>query len=343
LGNPPFGHFGEECIQTFFKTSGNSYLENLSIEEQQDFLNYEGNAQTFRILLKLGPAPDAFSYNLTFPTLICTMKYPVSSSEGNKRKLERISRKKFGYFRSEEAQFNEITETLKIENNRHPLVFLLEAADDIAYSVSDIEDGCKKKIITKDILIDTIEKTLSGNEAKKQKDLISKIESELPMNHPSRFTLLIQRFRIKSHSDMLKSATRCYLKNYKDILSGNFDVDLILNSDAAELRELFKTLGDINFNHESVIKREIAGQAALKFHLETFASVLFSKNLNNRKSFESKLINFISKNYRFIHENYEKYPNPDYKKLLLLTDFISGMTDSFAIKLYHHLSGIAPY
>ena len=146
IGNPPFGHFGETCIQDFFTHS--EILDDLNEEEKNDFLKFEGNPQTLRILRKLGPAIDEYSYNLTFPTLSSIIKYPHSSISGNKQASTKSSEKKFGYFQAEKDDFQIISDSLGLGNKRHPLVFLLEAADDIAYSVSDIEDGCKKGIIT---------------------------------------------------------------------------------------------------------------------------------------------------------------------------------------------------
>lgn len=345
IGNPPFGHFGEECIQTFFQEIFNTYRElGLNYAQQEDFLNFDGNAQGFRLLTKLGPSNDSFSYNLTYATLSCIIKYPYSSVDGNKTESKEVSRKKFGYFQSEEDAFNEISTELQLGNRRHPVVFLLEAADDIAYSVSDIEDGCKKGIITKETIYDTLHSGNFSYEFKKRTiDKLEQLDATIDDKHPNRFIILIQRFRIYSHSQMLIAATKCFVDNYARILDGSFDRDLMKESDAHELRAYFQKLAFINFKHPIVLKRELAGQRALNFHLETFYNAIMNRDLSKPKSKEAKLFNLISKNYLYVKDNLTKGGDSNYYKMLLLTDFISGMTDSFALKLFHELSGIDPY
>jgi dGTPase len=161
LGNPPFGHFGEEAIKKFFKRyfkdNKKTTLSNL---EKADFENFDGNVQTLRILSKLYYFGDEFGYNLNYSSLATIIKYPSNSIDGNKKLLAQndynnldtedvkthtyeISKKKFGFFQSEKEMYSEIDNHLKLEHRRHPVVYLLEAADDIAYSAADIEDGIK--------------------------------------------------------------------------------------------------------------------------------------------------------------------------------------------------------
>lgn len=345
IGNPPFGHFGEECIQTFFKSvSKESEFLELDDAQKNDFLKFDGNAQGFRLLRKLGPSPDKFSYNLTYATLSSIIKYPYSSTEGNVKKSEKISKKKFGYFQSEKDDFDKISTDLGLGNRRHPLVFLLEAADDIAYSVSDIEDGCKKGIITRDVIYDTLNACEVSTKFKNGiKRKLGKILKKIDENHPNRFIIQIQRFRIDSHSKMLIEAAKCFMKNYDQILDGRFDLDLMKESDARELRTFFENLAYINFKHPTVLKRELAGQRALNFHLETFYNAIIKGDGSNPKSQEAKLFNLVSKNYLYVKDKLTDGGDSNYYKMLLLTDFISGMTDSFALRLFHELSGIEPY
>jgi dGTPase len=341
IGNPPFGHFGEECVRSFFNNDGKKYLENLNDAERKDFTAFDGNAQSFRVLRKLGLSPDEFGYNLTFPVLACIVKYPFSSLEGNKKIKDSVSRRKFGYFQSEREDFERVFATLGLGNRRHPLVFLLEAADDIAYSVSDIEDGCKKGIIDKDIIFAHIRQDLHGEQYTYWIDKLEKIEASIPDGYPNRFALFIQQFRIAAQSHMLVKATQTFMAHYDEIVVGSFDKDLLMNSDAGELRILFKNLGDINFGHESVLKRELVGQSALNFLLHTFAEALFSPNNSSSRSKEYKICKLISSTFRYAVDHNDNYPQEDYKKLRLLIDYISGMTDTYAIKLYHELAGIS--
>jgi dGTPase len=340
IGNPPFGHFGEEVIQTFFKKffKENAYLH-LSEEEKADFEYFDGNVQGFRILRKLNLSRDQYSYNLTFPILSSVIKYPKSSTEGNQPKNANISFKKFGYFQSEKEDFNEINDTLGLNNNRHPLVFLLEAADDIAYSVSDIEDGCKKQIISKEYLQDILQTELKGTSCEKFINAFSKIDTEIPSDFPNKLSIVIQNFRIQTQTFMLQEASKIFLDKHDDIIDGKFDKDLLLNSDAAPLRKAFKRLSYENFNHKSVLMRELAGERALNFLLDTFVRAILSTNYNDPKTKEGKLFAIISQNHKYVFEKLNTYGNTQYNKLQLITDYLSGMTDTYALKLYHELSG----
>ena len=151
LGNPPFGHFGEEAIRKFFKDyfdSEEGKSLKLSKKEKADFKNFDGNVQTFRILSKLYYFGDEYGYNLTYSTLSSCIKYPSNSIDGNKgKKAKEIAKKKFGYFITEQDSYDKINDYLKLNNKRNPVVYLMEAADDIAYSAADIEDGIKLNII----------------------------------------------------------------------------------------------------------------------------------------------------------------------------------------------------
>lgn len=182
FGNPPFGHFGETIIKSyfnnFFKKLGyeDSYqefefdLKNKQIRKKisekleegvhiltkaeiEDLCSYDGNAQTFRILSKLHYLKDENSFNLTYPTLSVVVKYPRLSKDQKKGK--------FGYFLTEQKEYDKIKEDLKLEG-RHPITFLLEAADDIAYSVADIEDGVKKRIFNSSYIKKCLEEYLSN-------------------------------------------------------------------------------------------------------------------------------------------------------------------------------------
>jgi dGTPase len=293
------------------------------------------------VIRKLGQSADEFGYNLTFPVLACIVKYPFSSIEGNKKTMDSESRRKFGYFQSERVDFEKVFSALQLGNRRHPLVFLLEAADDIAYSVSDIEDGCKKGIIDKDVIYDSLSQDLHGEQYALWESKLKRIEDSIPDGYPNSFSLFIQQFRISAQSYMLVEATKTFMANYDDIITGNFDKDLLTQSAAGELRVLFKNLGDINFGHESVLKRELVGQSALNFLLQTFSDALFSPNNTSSRSKEYKICKLISSTFRYVVDHNDRYSGEDYKRLRLLIDYISGMTDTYAIKLYHELAGIS--
>lgn len=348
IGNPPFGHFGEEVIRNYFETvkqfSDNNEIKiafnTLTDTQKEDFCRFDGNVQGFRILRKLGLSKDAFSYNLTMPILSTIIKYPYSSLEGNKKKEDGglYSQKKFGYFDSEKDCYYRIVTDLGLkEKQRHPLTFLLEAADDIAYSVSDIEDGYKLGIITLDKIKKAFEKSNCAGDLRG----LGKYESNMD--------LYIQTLRIKAQSKMLVECTKTYCKIFRQIVDGTFDDDLIKSSKAKNLRNAFENLSIYNFSDIKVLKRELLGREVMSYLLETFYNALFSKEIFkdgklDRKSTEYKIYSLISDNYKKIAcENNEGFPTNNYKKFMLITDYISGMTDSYALNLYQELTGYSFY
>lgn len=340
IGNPPFGHFGEEVIKQYFKTLDTSTpvgvaFQSLTEEQKNDFLNFDGNVQGFRILRKLGISKDEYSYNLTMPVLSTIIKYPYSSINGNKKEEgARYSQKKFGYFDSEKNDYIKIISELGLtNNNRHPLTYLLEAADDIAYSVSDIEDGHKLGIIT----LNRIKKSFAKNNCPGFLSGFKQYESNMD--------LYIQNLRIKAQGKMLVECTNTYIRKFEDIISGAFDDDLIKNSAAKDLRCAFEDLSIYNFSDRSVLKRELLGEEVMRYLLNVFYEALFSENLFkegkfNKKTKEYKIYALISDNYKEKACNTgDKFPVDNYKKFMLITDYISGMTDSFALNLYKELKG----
>ncbi|HBZ66407.1 MAG TPA: deoxyguanosinetriphosphate triphosphohydrolase [Bacteroidales bacterium] len=341
IGNPPFGHFGEDTIQNYFsKYFKSGKCSEFTDEEKNDFLHFDGNVQGFRILRKLGLSDDEYGYNLTFPTLASIIKYPCSSVEGNKDDDSQISRKKFGYFQSEKVDYETINSELGLNGKRHPLVFLLEAADDVAYSVCDIEDGFRKKIISKEKLYDVIKTNLTNTENSEFIDILENLDKSIDKNHPAREELLVQKFRIKVHSYMLIEATKAFIDKHDNIMNGSFDKDLVLESKAAALRKTFKKLSITNFQHRSVLKRELVGERVISFLLEILVDATTnSQRLDNQKSKEAKLHALISPSYRFVNEILERYPNKEYNKLQLVTDYVCGMSDNFAIDLFRELMG----
>ena len=243
----------EEIIKSYFQKiksfSDDNLIKNafdsLTDEQQADFLNFDGNVQGFRILRKLGLAHDNFSYNLTMPILATIIKYPYSSLEGNKKMSDggKYSQKKYGYFTSEKEDYNRIIETLGLKGKtRHPLTFLLEAADDIAYSVSDIEDGHKLGIIT----LDRIKRTFSTHDCPGELVGLKKYESNMD--------LYVRLLRIKCQSKMLIKTTKEYNRRINEIIEGDFDSEILKVSEASKLRDVFKELSVYNFSNIKVLK-----------------------------------------------------------------------------------------
>lgn len=352
IGNPPFGHFGEKTIQIFFKKYFDKNHSKLTEEQKKDFLNFDGNVQGLRILLKLSLAKDDKSLNLTFPTLATIIKYPKHYIENYENKDEDKSNS-FAYFQSELKKYKKIDEVLNLNGKRHPLTFVLEAADDIAYSVSDIEDGCKKKSIT----IDLLKKTLKLEEFILDKNcqmVLAKIESvssALNDDFPSKELLIAQECRTEIQRLMMADVIETFMNNHEKILRGEFNNELIEASNSKMLRKFTKKIAKYNFNDKNVVKSELVGENVISYLLENFISAVATDGHEKSKTKEGKMYSIISNHYKYVINNLEENEfsqNTDeydsfeeYKKYLLVTDYISGMTDSFALTLYNELLGIS--
>lgn len=346
LGNPPFGHFGEEAVKQFFKEFFNSEKFKFSSysgftdREKGDFINFDGNVQTLRILSKLYYFGDSYGYNLTYSTLASCIKYPSDSINGNKGKQSKlIGQRKFGYFSSEEDKYNDINKHLKLDGKRSPIVYLMEAADDIAYSAADIEDGIKLGIVSIEDVRYIFNQTLNSNQTKVIEELDALIESKLKDEFDE--SIAIQKFRIFTQQIMITSIIECFKDNYSAIMKGELNDEIIDISTASDIRKAYKELQYKIFNHPNILKKEIAGWEAISGLLSIFVSASLSKNfVPSGNNYESRLYKLISSSHKYVYEKVDNYPNNEYKKLLMIVDFVSGMTDTYAINMYQELKGI---
>lgn len=372
LGNPPFGHFVEETIRNVFKDEFSKTQDiELTEEQKNDFMNFDGNCQGIRILTRLQCINDEFGMHLTYATLATLMKYPMSSVVGNKKKYDdskHISYKKFGYFQSEKEIYEKIVEAIgtKVsvgEARRHPLSMLLEAADDIAYSAGDLEDGFKKKVIT----IDNIREVF-----KEQKEILEKLNEYICENEYINTEKAIQRFRIYLQGKMISAVIESFIQKQSEILSGNFDEELLLISEAGEIRKALKRLADEYILCDSnIYKTELAGESIVAFLIKLFLEEIGNKEFvediikycQSGKPFEKgkrlKVYKIISEDHRVVFEKkvneLVKQNITDnngilkkeqiesevlYNTYLLITDYISCMTDNYSVELYRRLKGI---
>lgn len=387
IGNTPFGHFGEYAIQQFFKNCKNDKLECLSKEERMDFENFDGNAQALRIITSLQSMGKEFGMNLTVATLSSIIKYPRSSSEGyNKNKG--VSYKKYGYLQSEENIFKNIIEKTGLKNNsgkivRSPIVFILEAADDIAYSVSDIEDGLKKGLLTLDYLKESFFSLFNGKAKSNSKDedkkvilekenllkmykekilkdfriiiengnenefieklnynellILSKFYEEIQYGNSDDDYIRAQLLRVVIQGYMISSVIDAFIKNYDKIMLGEYEKELIYDSEVKSLR---KNLKDITvnkiFGDKDIIKNELAGEKVITKLLNVFVACVLEKD-DKKCQKTNRIYQLISENYR---KNYDFTDKQVYNKVQLAVDFISGMTDNYALELYKQLQGI---
>ena len=340
LGNPPFGHFGEEAIKTFFQEYFKNNGTSLSELEKADFENFDGNVQTLRILSKLYYFGDEYGYNLTYSSLASIIKYPTNSVDGNKKPTTEIAKKKFGYFVTETETYKRINDYLKLGNRRHPVVYLLEAADDIAYSAADIEDGIKLGIIS---ILD-IENIFTKNLKKNKTEVLNKLDelkNEYSKDRNVNSSLIVQKFRILTQKLMIENIVKSFKENYDDIMVGKLENEIINISDAKDIRTAYKKLQYKVFDNKSILKKEIAGWEAIYGLLEIFVKASRSDSFKaGGNNLEARLYKIISSSHKKVYEDIENYSSSEYKKLQLIVDFISGMTDTYAITLFQELKGI---
>lgn len=338
VGNPAFGHKGETAIQNYFKDKDGfigRVLQKSSINdiELADLQHIEGNVQGFRILRHLALADDYNSYNLTMPILATIIKYPFSSTEGNKDIKEEPFKKKFGFLEPETKSYVEICNTLgMIYGRRHPLTFLLEAADDITYRACDLEDGFKEGVITIKTIKNTIKsETVQGNQA-----IMSLVERLSDDNDQLTNELLMQKLRITIQSQMIIACTEEFVNHIDEIIEGVYNKPLLENTLFNDLLEALKDLDKYNFSSEQVQGKEKEGIYKMLYLLDGLSRAMVLLNDNTDKlAPEYQLYLKISPNYRKAScEEGNAIPNSLYKKLLLVTDYIFGMTDGFVHTVY---------
>jgi dGTPase len=334
IGNPPFGHSGEDAIAEYFR-SGNGQKFKSKIKDEKkwtDLVKYEGNAQGFRIITKLQNPKAKGGLNLTHSSLAAVTKYPRESlvnskSESSQNKAYR----KYGFFQAEKDLFKEVANAtgldhLKSENNywwcRHPLAFLVEAADDICYRVMDFEDGFRLGLVsfkeTEELMRQLVPKqSMTDYYGKDERDRIGYL-------------------RAVAINELVNELAEVFLEEEKNLLRGKFENDLIIEIKRAKALMLIKDIS-INkiYKSRSVVEREVAGYEVLGGLLDTFIhsyNEAFNKKISSKnKSVFSLLPGRIS----------EEIPDELYLRLLRIIDFISGMTDSFAVSLFRKIKGIS--
>lgn len=325
LGNPPFGHQGEIAIQQWFAEG------NAGNKVDIDFREFDGNAQTFRLLTRLQVLNDQFGLNLTLGTLAALLKYPSVYGSTNKGGF-----KKFGVFQSEADIVKEVwRETGLEEGVRHPLAYVMEACDDIAYSIIDAEDTVKKGYASfydlMDFLIsfDKTDKVISevvDAARKKNADFRSAQLSSRELND-----LSMQMFRVKAIAEMVTAATSVFVTNVSKIMDGSIapGFELIKNSACAHLCKATKEF-DLRhgFQHKEVLRLELQGNNYIKGMLDMLWQAI-SKGDNQDCPFERYVYGAISENYRRVYNGTDKSP---YAKCQLACDAVSGMTESYLIK-----------
>lgn len=327
IGNPPFGHFGETVIQDYFKeffTRKDVPLQ-LTEEEQRDFIHFDGNAQGLRVLTKLQSVNDCYGLNLTCPTLAACVKYP-NYGEIDK---SRIETKKVGVFQSEKSYIQSIAEKcgLMVDGRmvRHPLCYLVEAADSICYLTMDLEDGFKNNLYSLDMLSEAI-----GQDFPQIYDILKEVIPDKAK---------ITNIRNSLITKLVETAFQNFEIHIEEIEKGTYNQELIFaDSPLANHLQIFCI--EKIFSIESIYELEMLGSNVLRGLLDFFITSLFIKGKEYRKRALKLLSNSIVEVALKECQVARFEELPDYYQLRVVVDHLSGMTDRYALKVFRKISGM---
>ena len=326
LGNPPFGHSGEKAISTYFSEGqGMALKKELSPMEWDDLTHFEGNANAFRLLTHQFEGRRKGGFAMTYTTLASIVKYPFSSSLAG-------TKSKFGFFLSEEADYQKIAGELGIirlskpdeplRYTRHPLVYLVEAADDICYQMMDIEDAHKLKLLTHD---ETKGLYMQFFDEKRRKRIEEVCRIVTDVNEQ------IAYLRSSVIGALIKECTRVFTENEEKILTGEFEGTLIMHI-CSPLKEAYDNCSAIAFQRiyrsSDVLDIELAGFRVIS----TLIDLMINAVRSPEKAYSQLLINRISGQYNVNAPTL-------YGKIQAVLDYISGMTDVYALDLYRKIKG----
>ncbi len=326
IGNPPFGHFGEKAIGNYFSNGkGLQYKEYLTPEQWHDLTRFEGNANGFKILTQHNNGITG-GIRLTYATLGTFTKYPKNSLPVE-HPLK--SQKKFGFFQSENEQFEAIAQELNLEKidshswMRHPLAYLLEAADDICYSIIDFEDGLNLGWIQEDAALEFMIPIVKN---------VLITEKYHKMKVPSdRFSYL----RALTIGVLVQDLAQVFIENEEAILCGTFNYALLDKSKYnAQVEDIKRLTIEKVYNHPKVLETEASGHEIITGILDTFVTAVNLNHEGKGSYYDQHILKLLPIEYS---------PNEEdllYTRIQKITSFVSEMTDKNAISLYKKLKGI---
>lgn len=339
IGNPAFGHSGEKAISAYFIENATTTIEGRELQsfftekEWKDLCNFEGNANAVRVLTHSFRGRFKGGFGLTYTTIASILKYPCESVAMDKKYKHR---KKYGFFQSEKDTIHTLARELQmIEESsepiiykRHPFVYLVEAADDISYSVVDMEDAQRLGILRKEeveeAFMEVVQKLDEGG-ANKTFGYYKDIEDT---NEAIAF------LRAKVINVLVNEATTVFLEHQQDILNGTFNDTLIDNIERRH--KALETVQEISveriYGHDTVIQIEIAGYNVMSELLQLFVPALLKGRPSHK---EQKVLKLFP--YQFTE--FEQAGSM-YEKVLSALDYLSGMTDEYATEMYRRLKGI---
>lgn len=329
LGNPPFGHSGEKAISTFFSEGrGVALKDRLTAEQWNDVTHFEGNANAFRMLVHQfnGRRPGGFA--MTYSTLASIVKYPYESS------LAADGVNKFGFFDSERDEFVKVADELgmirlpdcdgRLRYARHPLVYLVEAADDICYEIMDLEDAHRLHIVSADEVISLLLGFFDESRHSHLREVMSAVDDPKEK---------IAYLRSSVIGILVHQSAQLFIENDDAILSGKFKGSLLHNL-SAETREAYKRCERLSYakiyNSTEVVDIELAGNQIITYLLEKFVHAVCHPALNYSQLLLSQ-----------VPEQYDVLASDFFTRLQAVLDHVSAMTDIYALDLYRRLLGMS--
>jgi len=325
IGNPPFGHSGEKSIgQYFISGPGKKFKDILNEKEFQDLCDFEGNANGFKILTQSRPGREG-GLRLSYATLGTFVKYPKESLPV--KPSSNISDKKYGFFQNEKNTYVDIANELGLLKddggyNRHPLTFLVEAADDICYTIIDFEDGINLGLVQEDYALEYLINLV--------RDSINTEKYNALNNTIDRVSYL----RALSINTLINEAVQIFIENEDDILSGNFHVSLLKKSKyKPQISDIIKISVEKIYESKEVIEKEVAGYNIINKLLDTFISSVNRYYEGNQTSYDDLILKLLPSTTNLNHDNL-------YSRLLEICHYVASLSDRKALNVYNKITGV---
>jgi dGTPase len=325
IGNPPFGHSGEKAIGEYFSIGkGQKFKEQLTDKQWQDLIDFEGNANGFSVLTSSRPGIEG-GLRLSYAVLGAFMKYPKESLP--KKPTSAIADKKYGFFQTDKTFFQEVASELGMIVNktgndigfeRHPLAYLVEAADDICYTIIDFEDGMNLGLVSEDFALEYLIKLV--------KDSIDTTKYNTLTTKEDRISYL----RALAIGSLINDAVNVFIENENAILKGEFPYALTDKSKyKAQMDDIIKLSVKNIYQSREVIEKELTGYQIINNLLDKFITAYNNKHEGRATNFDSLLLKILPEKYHLEKENL-------YEQLLHICHFVSMLTDGNAL-LYNKI------
>jgi dGTPase len=323
IGNPPFGHSGEKAIGEYFKTgNGLQYKDQLTQKQWQDLIDFEGNANGFSVMTSTREGIEG-GLRISYATLGAFMKYPKESLP--KKPTPKICDKKYGFFQSDKDFFVEVAKELGLMANksgkdigfeRHPLAYLVEAADDICYTIIDFEDGINLGLIPEEYALEYLIKLVKdGIDSKKYNELTTKEDR-------------ISYLRALAIGSLINDAVAVFMENEKTILAGEFPFSLMDKSQyKAQMNDIIQISVKNVYQSREVVQKEVMGYKVINTLLDCFSTASNKKQNGTASNYDELLLKLLPERFQFQKENL-------YDRLLHICHFVSLLTDGKAVELY---------